>query len=285
MSSSFSHSSHGTRWLYASTDAANSGDRTGPEALTRDEVLAVKINYINLLHALGKQLRLRQTVTATAMLYFWRFYLHNSFSSHSRDEHNSFPVYHPDFVAPTCLSLACKVEECPLPERGVLQAALEKIRLDANGTIKFGLLLDEGILKKILENEFLLLDALKCDVVVFHPYADVSTFVQSCAEKAGFSNSEANECLKLTWNITNDSYRCDACLRFAPFTIALAALYVALTRLALMDKAEDWWVSGVNCELPLVQAAVDYIVSRTYGPWALVDVKHVEAILEKITRK
>ena len=68
---SFHESTHCRHWIVPDPDqACNALDRA---AFQPAEVLAIKVNYINVLMALGRQMRLRQTVTATAMTYFWRF--------------------------------------------------------------------------------------------------------------------------------------------------------------------------------------------------------------------
>jgi hypothetical protein len=101
---SFVESTHGRHWIVRSTNGSNAEDRT---LLSPEDIFQIKMNYIKLLMALGKQLGLRQTVTCTAMTYFWRFYLGNSFSTYLHGQ--PLPYCHPDYVAPTCLSLACKV--------------------------------------------------------------------------------------------------------------------------------------------------------------------------------
>ena len=54
------------------------------------------------MHSLAKPLVLRQQVVATAIVYFRRFYIRNSFRQCD-----------PLLLGPACIYLACKVEECP----------------------------------------------------------------------------------------------------------------------------------------------------------------------------
>lgn len=310
MAASFEKSSHALRWLRESTDGANSEDLEEPFALTRAEVLMVKvcvcvcvcgafgwpiptlvcqINYINLLHAVGKQLRLRQTVTATAIVYFWRFYLSRSFSTQRVDpDAMELSTCHPDFIAPTCLSLACKAEECPLPDQAVLHKALEQVA--QRQAIHFSLILGSttsNFMSKILASEFVLLEALQCDIVVFHPYQDVTALLADFAESCScFTNEQVSECLRVAWDVTNDSYRCDACVRFPPYIIALAVLFIAVTKQGLYHEAtKRWWVT-LNCDMRRVRHAANYIVTQVYaGPWAQLDVELVRNLSARIYSK
>jgi cyclin C len=57
--------------------------------------------WVSVIQALGELLKLRQQVIATATVYFKRFYARNSFG-----------CVDPLLLAPTCVFLASKVEEC-----------------------------------------------------------------------------------------------------------------------------------------------------------------------------
>ncbi len=60
---------------------------------------------------LGKLLKLKQRVIATAIVFFKRFYLKSSFVD-----------FDPRLIAPTTLFLAAKSEECSLNARKVVEA-------------------------------------------------------------------------------------------------------------------------------------------------------------------
>ena len=74
--------------------------RKSDPSFTKENIFMIKMNYIDVLSDLGKILRLRQQVTCTAMVFFWRFYLKNSFCSYKVGREK--PVT-PDFIAPSCL--------------------------------------------------------------------------------------------------------------------------------------------------------------------------------------
>ena len=73
-------------------------------------------------------------------------------------------------------------------------------------------------LPELLELEMHVLEALDACLVVFHPYRPLIQLV----EKWGFTN-----CTQHAWSLVNDSYHTDLCLLYAPYVIAVAALYVA----------------------------------------------------------
>lgn len=220
---------------------------------TRPELFAIKSNYVSVLQALGKRLRLRQSVIATAMVYFWRFCLNNSFTLS--------PDCHPDWIAPTCLSLACKVEECPLPaDVSVLAKAL--LSLSKDPTLHFGISVDQTFMSRVMKNEFVLMEALNSELLVFHPYHDLLAFVVDFADHAAIplDNEQIESLTLLAWNIVNDSFRCEACLLFAPYDIALAALFLATER--RQPEAEtSWWVQ-LQHDLTPVKHAVSFILKN-----------------------
>ena len=257
---SFHDSSHAKYWLVASTESANAGDLSD---FTRAEVQAVKRNYIAVLAAVGRQLRLRQTVTATAMMYFWRFYLHHSFTFVREAQEQ--PDCHPDWIAPTCLSLACKVQECPLTDSTVLANALQKVKEDP--TLHFGFHVDSqgSFMSKIMSNEYVLLDALQSQLLVFHPYQDILRLATDFAEAASSDNADVTGLTQLCWNTVNDSYRCDACLLFAPYDIALAALLIAAEKKQMMTekRATDWWIR-IPRDFAPIKSAMTYILKHAY---------------------
>lgn len=306
MASSFAESSH-RKWLQSlqnpesnradveqlslasssSSSSSSSADERRRKA--KEDVRLMKVNYIMLLHALGKQLRLRQSVTATGMVYFWRFYVKHSFCSEfqvKEESSTSLLFGRPDYVAPACLSLACKVAECPLPSTGVLLAALQAVV--SAGSLHYGIVsLNESMMKVILKHEFLVLEALNCDLILFHPYEYLTRNMEVFANKfSGFSNEEVNDCLQLSWNITNDSFRTDACLRYAPSIIALAALYIAATKLRFWEKGREvaqYW-ERIDADITRVkQCAADIL--NMYARGVSLNVGQLNRIATKLFEK
>jgi cyclin C len=252
---SFQASSHSKSWL-VNLKRVGESNKDDQRHFTRAELFAIKTNYVNVLQALGRRLRLRQTVIATAIVYFWRFCLNHSFCSEQQDR----PDCHPDWMAPTCLSLACKVEECPLPDVAVLASALSAIAKDP--TLHFGISVDPTFMSRIMANEFVLLQALNSELLVFHPYQDLLAFVADFADHAStpLDNEQIGSLTLLAWNIINDSFRCEACLLFSPYDLALAALFMATEKRQLQGET-GWWVQ-LQHNLTPVKHALSFVLKN-----------------------
>jgi cyclin-C len=137
---------------------------------------------------------LRQVVLATALVYFRRFYLKASFVD-----------FDPRLVAPTCLWLASKVEECAIGKVSLLVQQLERVGNPFGSD-------------DILVCEFLLLEELDYDLTVYHPYDLLDQFAR---DTAAFDHIDS------LWVVVNDTYLTAAALRHAPQIVALGCIHVA----------------------------------------------------------
>ena len=131
MAANFWQSSHCTRWLGVPR-AADSGQEQGvgaaapPPQFTQREEHVLRQTALHAIQVVSKNLQLRQRVTATAMVYFWRFY---SGRPGSESEALGFSDCDPRIVVPAVVYLAAKTEEswlkaqyvaeklCKLPNR------------------------------------------------------------------------------------------------------------------------------------------------------------------------
>ncbi|KAJ2616505.1 RNA polymerase II holoenzyme cyclin-like subunit [Coemansia sp. RSA 1365] len=102
---------------------------------------------------LGKRLRIRQEIIATATVYFKRFYINNTFYD-----------IDPYLMLSTCVYLACKVDECPHHIKQVW-AESKAVFAELSSDIRF--LYD---VSDIAECESYLLEEMKFYLVVYHPY-------------------------------------------------------------------------------------------------------------------
>ena len=175
--------------------------------------------------------------------------------------------------------MACKVEECPLPGVDVLASALEVISRD--GRLHFGIRINENFMSKVMANEFVLMEALNSQLLVFHPYQDILAFVADFADHSAMpiDNEQISSLTLLAWNIVNDSYKSEACLLFAPHDVALAALFIATEKTNLQTEAGNWW-SGLAHDLKLVKDAMIYIMKHSYV--AALPHKEVRALCERL---
>ncbi|KAJ2485542.1 RNA polymerase II holoenzyme cyclin-like subunit [Coemansia sp. RSA 2320] len=121
--------------------------------LTSREITHIKIYFSSLVLRIGKRLRARQEIVATALVYFKRFYINNTFYD-----------LDPYLMTATCLYLACKVEENPHHIKQIWsesKAAFAEVSPD----IRFPYDVPD-----IAECESYLLEEMKFYLVVYHPY-------------------------------------------------------------------------------------------------------------------
>ncbi|ESZ96758.1 cyclin-C [Sclerotinia borealis F-4128] len=168
---------------------------------------------------LGKRLGVRQQAMATAQLYIRRFY--------SKVEIRKTNPY---LVLATAVYLACKMEECPHHIRLVVSEGrglwpgmfssnfnsgyydqrnwLTIVEYFSNDTSRLG------------ECEFFLISEMSSQMIVHHPYRSLTALQGTFSLTAEESN--------LAWSIVNDHYMTDLPLFYAPHTIAIMAILLAL---------------------------------------------------------
>jgi len=146
---------------------------------------------------------------ATAVCFLKRFYLHASMMEHD-----------PRLIMITCISLACKSEDCQLfPTLEDLLAA-PAVR-DLLSGIKI-----ETALTLVQESELLLLQGTRFHLMLHHPYRPLKGWLASVKEfnpallKDGALEARAQACL-------NRSLHTDAVFTHAPSRVGLAALVAA----------------------------------------------------------
>ncbi|KAK6352774.1 RNA polymerase II holoenzyme cyclin-like subunit [Orbilia brochopaga] len=158
----------------------------------------LQLYFHHCLQRLARRLQLRQQPLATAETYLKRFYLKVS----TRDTN-------PYLMLSTCVYLACKMEECPVHIRSVVN--------EARALFQEFIPQDTA---KLAECEFHLISELNSYLIVHHPYRTLM---------------EVQVPLKLTtdeimavWSFLNDSYITDLILLYPPHTIALTAIFLAV---------------------------------------------------------
>jgi len=207
MALNFWKSTHCQHWVLTKAEVAKSNPRD-KEFLSELELKQARVYFIQWIEKLGQTVLLRQRVVATAITYWKRFYLKNSFVE-----------FEPALVACTALYLAAKVEECSAhAER--FTSALAKLPIGQNKSTQKTFIVSYQI-SDIVECEFYLMDDLNCQLHIFHPYLIITKLL----EDSGFT-----DCLEDTWKILNDSYHTDAILLYQPHIISLACVFLAAHR-------------------------------------------------------
>ncbi|KAI0559154.1 Cyclin [Gracilaria domingensis] len=191
---------------------------------------ASKISETRILSKKKSKTTLR--VAATAIVYYRRFFARNAVRDHD-----------PRLIAPVALYLAAKAEEHTLAAKIVVQQMTEIYHADHAYPYTVA---------HVYDYEFKLIAALEFDLIIYHPYRPM---IQYCAD-ASF-----HDLVTAAWPILNDSYRTDACLRYPPYLIAIACIYIAGT---LQNREMTSWVKKINIDLQELADITQYL-SVTYA--------------------
>ncbi|GAA5930286.1 hypothetical protein JCM1841_004273 [Sporobolomyces salmonicolor] len=220
MSANFYLSSHANAHLHprAAVVAARMEDF---KHATEQELAWIEIWSASAMQKICKRLGLRQQVLATAIVYFRRFYLRNSYCETE-----------PALVAAACCYVAAKAEETPVHVKSAVSEA--KAVFNDMGLLNF-----TSDNNRLAEMEFYLIEELDFHLVVYHPYRSL---VQLCG-RDGNPNAGGEEgrqsraamlqmddtALQMAWFIINDTFRSSICLIHPPHLTALAAIYLAFS--------------------------------------------------------
>jgi cyclin-C len=105
--------------------------------------------------------------------------------------------------------MSTKVEECGMNASRFVKAVHDE-KLNLHTSFR-GLTVEQ-----VMGCEFECLDALDFDLVIFHPYRDVTQYI---------SDAKLIECHQISWNIVNDAYRTEAILIHPPYLIGKCTGY------------------------------------------------------------
>jgi len=251
MAANFWESTHCKNWLLKKEQVEMSNEKD-KKYLTDLELKKIRIFFVHWITCLGKNLHLRQRVVATAVVYWKRFYLHNSF-----DE------FEPALLGGTCIYLASKVEECNIKVDSIL-AQMKAIGQDKKDRSESPVQFSWYQTSQIIQCEFYLIDGLHCHLLLYHPYTCLQEYLV---------DSGLEDCKDEAWKIINDSYRTDVYLMYPPYIITLACIY--LTGLVKDKEAPESdrelriskWFSELNVgDLTPVGEVVQEILS-VYEVW------------------
>jgi hypothetical protein len=171
---------------------------------------------------------------ATGVVFFHRFYMFHSF--------NEFPRY---IMATCCLFLAGKVEETPKKCKDLIKSA--KTYLESKSLKKHAEYFNDECMKEIMTYEKILLQTIKFDLQVDHPYS----YLLKYAKTLRGDQEQIRSMVQMAWGFINDSYCTTLCLQWEPEIVAIALMYLTskLTRVEItdwLDKKENfnkqnWW--------------------------------------------
>jgi len=183
----------------------------------------------------GQKLRLPQLTIATAIVFFHRFFIRQSFKQHDRS-----------VVAKTCLFLAGKVEETPKKLRDVITVSYALLMKTKNMPKELQEIKQDSqefweLKENILVAERILLQTIGFDLTIEHPYKHLLAYVKKI--------EGSKDLAQVAWNFVNDSFRTTLCLQYQPKTVAAAAIYLAskflkhpLPTIVEGSQTTPWWV-------------------------------------------
>ena len=187
----------------------------------RGAIIQLHNHFIKCISQLGKLLKLKQRVIATAITYYKRTFTRTSFES-----------LDPRLVVPTVVYLAGKVEECGV-RAGDVVSSLARLRQ------RFHILANIRT-EHLLECEFYVLQQLDFDLIVHHPY---SCLVRYVADMQQEDDTVADTCMQTAWNMINDSFYTDIPLLYPPFMVAVAAIVMScITK----GRQVEPWLQALN---------------------------------------
>ncbi|KAJ1973351.1 RNA polymerase II holoenzyme cyclin-like subunit [Dimargaris xerosporica] len=254
MSASYWDSSQRNRWTLTRAQLLDKR-QTDIRLASALEVTQLHIYFANFIHSIGKKLRLRQEIVASAIVFFKRFYTTNGF-------------YHTDpfLTAATCLYLACKVEELPHHLK-VIFTESQAVAMAAKVPFTYEY-------SDIAEFECYLMEELDFYVIVHQPYPTLSRVFEDLELE--------RSCLQTAWFLVNDSYRTDVALLYPPHMLALAALYITcVLNQASMTRDMKSWFAKLNIDMVMLLDIVQDILTM-YEIWSSFDDRKVLQSLDKL---
>lgn len=253
MAANFYLSSHANYHLHPRSAllAARSDDL---KYATEQELGFIEIWSGTFIQKLCRRLSLRQAVTATAIVYFRRFYLRNAYCDTD-----------PPLVAAACCYVAAKAEETPVHVKSAVAEAKEVC--SEMGHRNFPT--DNT---RLAEQEFYLIEELDFSLIVFHPYRALVQLTgrDGGPQAGGKLGRERREnmlemddtALQMAWFVINDTYRSSLILVYPPHLIALAAIYLGLALHPPSTSAAPSAVTGGKTDAItfLASLAVDHSI-------------------------
>eukprot|EP00958_Prasinococcus_capsulatus_P023005 scaffold3324_cov371-Prasinococcus_capsulatus_cf.AAC.4 len=260
--------------------AANLTQRRDPKAgSSRQSAPAGHRNSQRALPPLLHQVRASVVVALGLARRAARFWHRQTACSSCGHHRNLLCDYDPFLVAPTCLYLASKAEECTVQAK-IWTRMQNKYDVAA-----------------MLEMEMFLIEELEYSLVVFHPYRCGKTIptdgrgalppLPNSGSVIGarrplmqiLADAELQELTKYSWSLVNDSYHTDICLLYPPHMCALACVYTAAV---LMGKELRPWLESLNIDLDEVTNITRELLAY-YESYKQGDPKQMNELIRKTT--
>lgn len=214
-------------WYWEKKDLRNTPSQA--KGMDYDTETRYRREGVRFILEIGRTMSLYHLTLATGAVYFHRFYMFHAFQD--------FPRY---VVATCCLFLAGKAEETPKKCRDIVRTV--RTLTNDKQFATFGLDPKEEIM--VLER--VLLQTIKFDLQVDHPYQSIIKFAKSLKG----DSAKLHKMVQMSWTFVNDSLCTTLCLQWEPEIIAIAVMYLAakLSKFEVKDWEnrkelghEHWW--------------------------------------------
>ncbi|ESN94344.1 hypothetical protein HELRODRAFT_107709 [Helobdella robusta] len=188
----------------------------------------------------GAKMGLKYDTCATGVVLFHRFYMFHSFIEFPRC-----------VTAACCLFLAGKVEETPKKCKDLIKVTKSMLTDAQLATFK------EDPREEIMTLERILLQTIKFDLIIEHPYSFLLKFAKLIKGDKG----KIQRLVQMSWTFINDSLCTTLSLQWEPEVIAVALMYLAsrLSKFEITDwhgkplgfrgKWYDYFVEDVSLDL------------------------------------
>jgi len=190
-------------------------------------------------------------------------------------------------MATCCLFLAGKVEETPKKCKDLVKIA--KQYLESRNLQKHSDMFTEESVKEIMIYERILLQTIKFDLQVDHPYGYLVKYAKSLK-----GNQEIIKSLvQSTWTLINDSYCTTLCLQWEPEIVTIALMYLS-SKMSMLDLNEfverneqnektnwyDQFVEGLK--LDIIESSSALFVIYVLFAWFYLKLKFVDICHEML---
>ncbi|EDV24080.1 uncharacterized protein TRIADDRAFT_27302 [Trichoplax adhaerens] len=215
-------------WYFCSNEIVNSPSRSDGIEITAE--CRYRREGARFIMDVGNRMNLRYETVATGIVFYHRFYMMHSFKTINRL-----------IGAAACLYLAGKAEETPKKCRDLVKAVrtiLSERQMEAFG---------DDPKEEIISHERLLLQTIKFDLCVQHPYKYIVKFAKNLKD----DRAQIEKVVQMAWNFVNDSLSTTLCLQWKPQVVAVSLLHLAakLSKYNLSaapdgphyDHSKSWW--------------------------------------------
>uniref|UniRef100_A0A914EAM0 Cyclin-like domain-containing protein n=1 Tax=Acrobeloides nanus TaxID=290746 RepID=A0A914EAM0_9BILA len=271
MAGNFWKSSHYEQWILDKHELLRQRS-DDLKHFSEEEYQKLMIFFSNYIQIIGQEVgKVRMQVTASAIVYFRRFYARRSFKD-----------IDPFLLAPTCIFLASKVEE-----HG--QMSVNKIsQLATNIWKRFGekpFPVQDLTVRTaaIYEAEFCLLEILDCCLIVYHPYRPLNQLILDIKQNLK-DFKDVDSLASDAWRVCNDSLRTDVAILYPPHQIAIACIMIAAI---LNNKEKDLknWFAELSVDFEKV-FEIQQMIFNMYRIWKSFEGKNFDeqllALFEKL---